>query len=108
MGHAHFEPFGSGPDPDLRERSEFLHLGISHFNTRSNDLKVTTGRAFLNLPATRTAQRTRHPEPEPSDWRPVHGHPNRRPRLKGLKRVWPLGRFTASTGLPVTALRSQR
>ena len=51
MGHAHFEPFGSGPDPDLRERSEFLHLGISHFNTRSNDLEVTTGRAFLNLPA---------------------------------------------------------
>jgi hypothetical protein len=43
MGHAHFEPFGSaGPDPDLRERSEFLHLEISNFNTRSNDLEVTT------------------------------------------------------------------
>jgi hypothetical protein len=35
-GQALFEQFVSGSDPDLRERSEFLHLEISNFNTRSN------------------------------------------------------------------------
>jgi hypothetical protein len=48
-GQALFEPFVSGSDPDLRERSVFLQLEISNFNTRSN--LITFSRQRLAIEA---------------------------------------------------------